>query len=292
MKNNNYYCHWIIQLKMEQQSPCPQHEKEEEKRGESFYHGKKMSKTHCNLRCLSGQVIIVDGPIGAGKSTLVKSLGRKLKKEGFEKVKIYPEVVDHTLKTLFINNLNKETREIKERNVYAFPFQMDQIRNRHQVYKDAFDNADRGGISIVERSYTGDGVFANMQRESGNITKEGWEIYKNRAKDITQYEPLMTVYLKVTPEEAYDRTMRRNSVGETGYTMDYFKELNKKYDEMMKTLPEYMLLEIDWNKKNELELIIDELISEGGDNQYSYLLDETCLNVLDKMVELFQKRIQ
>ncbi len=192
------------------------------------------------FRC---QIICLEGIISAGKSTLGKSLAYFLNHNGF-KAKYFAEYVNDDLLGMFLEDQKKN----------AFWFQTVMLIKRIQIYKEAKKFAENGGISIVDRSLPGDFTFAKMQKLNGNISKSQWKVYvKMIEKESPEMpEPLLTVFLKVSPEVAFERLKKRGNQAEIdGYTIDYFKQLDKVYKESFKQTG-LSQIAIDWEHNLEI----------------------------------------
>ncbi len=192
------------------------------------------------FRC---QIICLEGIISAGKSTLGKSLSHFLNNNGF-KAKYFAEYVNEDLLGMFLNDQKKN----------AFWFQTVMLIKRIQIYKEAKLYSQGGGIAIVDRSLPGDFTFAKMQKINGNISDIQWKAYikmiENESSEMP--EPLLTVFLKVSPEVAFDRLKKRGNKAEIeGYTIDYFKQLDNVYKESFKQTG-LSQISIDWEHNLEI----------------------------------------
>lgn len=200
------------------------------------------------FRC---QIICLEGIISAGKSTLGKSLAYFLNSNGF-KAKYFAEYVNDDLLGMFLEDQKKN----------AFWFQTIMLVKRIQIYKEAKKFADNGGIAIVDRSLPGDFTFAKMQKLNGNISDSQWKVYtKMIEKESPEMpEPLLTVFLKVSPEVAFERLKKRGNQAEIeGYTIEYFKQLDVVYDESFRQTG---LSQISVNWEHNLELTPNGRISD------------------------------
>jgi deoxyadenosine/deoxycytidine kinase len=204
-------------------------------------------------RSLIGSIICIEGLVGAGKSTLGKKLCQYLKSQNLN-VKFYPEFVNKDLLKLYINDMKK----------YAFSFQVIMLRERLRVYKEAYEFANTGGISIIDRSLVGDYTFARMQYEKKFFSLNEWEVYLSMLKQESSYQPSIILYLNCESTVAFERMKKRGIQSEIdGYTLDYFNDLNSSYEN---TLAENnaRVHKLDWNKssnvdKEVLNSVIDEI---------------------------------
>mmetsp|Transcript_20431 Transcript_20431/g.48376 ORF Transcript_20431/g.48376 Transcript_20431/m.48376 type:complete len:342 (-) Transcript_20431:37-1062(-) len=193
-----------------------------------------MAETGC-------KVIIVEGNISAGKSTLCKALSHELN---------YVLYLEPTVENPFLEPYYKEPKK------YALPMQLWLLKQRFITYVRALKYAmdpetDLKGV-ILDRSIFSDIVFAEKNFKDGNFTREGYDYYlKLRAQMLEALpEPHIVVYLDVDPLECYNRIhkMRQRSC-EDGIPLEYLAGLDECYKnfvaEMRKT--HAAVFEIEWN---------------------------------------------
>ena len=131
------------------------------------------------------------------------------------------------------------------------------------MYIDALEFVKSGGIAILDRSFLGNKVFAEVQRNAGNISEEEFKIYESVFRDIRDFpDPDYIVYLMVDPRMNVVRCNRRNrSTEASSYTLDYFQSLNDTYDDVMAEMDDTQnIIRLDWTE----ELPTDELQLNGA----------------------------
>lgn len=203
------------------------------------------------LRHLRGSIILIEGIIGAGKSTLGASLHRALSRAGIA-CEFFEENVDPKLLELFLSDKQK----------YAFAMQTVLLVQRQKTYMKAIQFARReNGVSIVDRSLYGDIAFAKMHYKSGRIDAKEWAVYESLISNSPLPQPSYILYLDVTPEVALGRIQSRNRGSEAAsYNVEYLQELGSSYREAMSAsvLPISIL---DWNKVRTMEedSLLDEI---------------------------------
>lgn len=146
-------------------------------------------------------IIMVEGIIGAGKTTFCKFLGEALKAKGRDVVIIYEPVTDNDKAlSLFLSDCEK----------YAFFFQIHMLHKRLKLYEDALKLKQDGKIVIVDRSIKGDSVFEKYFYEKGSITEKEHQYYIDTVKEKTcEIEnPDMILYLDVDIPDSLDRIKR------------------------------------------------------------------------------------
>jgi len=200
-----------------------------------------------------GKVIVLEGLIGVGKSTLGRSLESYLSKNGVEVIWM-PEPVNSKLLDLYISDMTK----------YAFPFQVIIARERIQMYKEAKRYAEEGKVVIIDRGLPGDLAFAYMQKDKGFFTEKEWEVYRDLISNDKIERPDAIIYLDCTSETAWRRIQQRGIFSEkNGYNRRYLKDLSDSYE---KSLVNHKCFRIDWNE--------DQLV------QNNILDDRICFEIL------------
>nr|QBK90819.1 MAG: deoxynucleoside kinase [Pithovirus LCPAC201] len=223
----------------------------------------RMSNEARKWACLRGHVITIEGLIGAGKSTLGRSLVAYLKGLGLDAT-FYSEFVHLPLLEQYIGDMKK----------YGYGFQIIMVKERLRIYKIASEAAKRGIIAIVDRCMLGDIAFAKMLYDQGIIKEDEWNIYLSLIKKEKIIEPSLTVYLNCSAKEAYRRMVSRSNDAEvSGYTLEYFQRLEKSYEQIIYGVKP-PLRRIDWEepRKTYVEKINQE--------KKHYLFDLECEKVL------------
>jgi len=185
-----------------------------------------------------GIVLVLEGCIGAGKTTLGRSLEQYFNDHGI-KCKFFNEVKDEEMLDLYLKDMEK----------YAFTFQYDMVRMRIQMYEEALKFSQEGGLSIVDRGMLGDMSFARKQRDKGFITAEEYNVYMSKIRRAHLAIPDITLYLKMSPELAFKRMIKRGIPGEVnGYTLEYFRELEQAHENTFNDYKEIKITEIPWTE--------------------------------------------
>lgn len=212
---------------------------------------------------LRGKELILEGLIGAGKSTMGQSLEKYLNSLGL-KAKYFAEFLHKPLLDLYLDNMEK----------YAFPFQVIIARERLQIYSKARRFSKKGGISIIDRGLLGDLTFARMQKEKGFISPSEYETYLSLLNHKENPEPYLTIFLECSPQTAFERMKKRNHSSEvSGYTLEYFEQLNSAYAESLKA-QNLSYLRLPWDGQQNLNL-----------DQNNVLPSETCKHILTQIVK-------
>jgi deoxyadenosine/deoxycytidine kinase len=223
----------------------------------------RMSNQARKWSALRGHVITIEGLIGAGKSTIGRSLVKYLKGLGL-KAKFYSEFMHQPLLAQYIQDMGK----------YGYSFQVIMVRERLRIYQKASDDAKTGVIAIVDRCILGDLAFAKMLYDREIITPDEWKIYLSLIRREKIIEPSLTIYLNCSAEESFRRMVERSNNAEVkGYTLDYFKKLEKSYNQIITGINP-PLKRVDWETPRDTHLK-----KINGNNQ-AYVSDSVCQEIL------------
>jgi deoxyadenosine/deoxycytidine kinase len=151
---------------------------------------------------MSARIIVIEGIIGAGKSTLAKVIGQALG------LHVMEESVDsNPYLDLFYEDPKR----------YAFPMQMHMLMRRHAQQQEASWRCLNGAKGVIlDRSLPGDRVFAKLHRDEGNISQLEWETYEMAFDIMTNalIPPRLLVYLDVPVTDALLRIEKRGREAE------------------------------------------------------------------------------
>ena len=233
----------------------------------------KKSNENRRWSCLRGHVITIEGLIGAGKSTLGRSLVQYLTNIGLD-AKFYSEFVHLPLLEQYISNMSK----------YGYSFQIIMVRERLRIYRVAMEAADRGEISIIDRCMLGDVAFARMLHQQKILSDDEWSTYLSLIKKDEIIEPSLTVYLDCSAKEAFNRMLSRSNQAEvTGYSLEYFEHLEKSYQEIISAINP-PLIKVDWEIPRQTKMNLDIATMNGSlHNNKSSLHDDDCRSVLSEI---------
>jgi len=205
---------------------------------------------------LKNKLLIVEGNIGAGKSTILKILG------GVLNVSIIPEPTEkwqnvkdgHNVLDLFY----KDTKR------WAYTFQSYAFLTRlNALFEEQKKASSPEQIFILERSvYCDRFCFAKNCFEAGLMTALEWHIYKEWFAWLVQNfapRPHGFIYLRTDPTVAHARTSRRHRQEEDGIKLDYLQALHDKHEDWLVnkkevgTLQDIPVLVLDCNPDFEFD---------------------------------------
>lgn len=209
-------------------------------------------------------MIVLAGTIGAGKSSLTAMLSDYLNSEAF-----YESVDDNEVLPLFYADPNK----------YAFLLQIYFLNKRFELIKRALTNEN----NVLDRSIYEDSLLFHLNADLGRATDTEVRVYDELLANMLEELPYaahkkhpdLLVHIRVSFETMLARIQKRGREYEqlefdpTLY--DYYKELNRRYDQWFEDYNESPKIQIDGDKYNFVEdpqaaemvlKMIDEKIAE------------------------------
>lgn len=196
-------------------------------------------------------MIVVDGVVGVGKSTLMNILVE----EGY--VPFREPVEDNPILDKFYY----------DRKRYSFPLQVFFLNKRFKQIQEASLIKN----SILDRSIYGDVIFAKMLCDNGDMEKDEFDLYKELLENMLEHlkAPKLLIYLEASVGEAVNRIKKRGRDYEQIVEIDYWEHLNKEYTEYFKNYDKSPILKINVDnldfennmedRKKVLELIHEKL---------------------------------
>ena len=172
-------------------------------------------------------VVVIDGIIGAGKSSLIDILREELTKRGW-RVTVVKEPVDSWKETGILQRFYADPKR------WAYHFQTtafhDRVAENIKMYEEHGEETD---IFLLERSPFTDTLFMELLHETGVIDdlemadyRRWWSLWYK----VMPYQPSVFIYLKPDVEVCMKRLRGRNRDGEGGISLEYQQLLGKKHD--------------------------------------------------------------
>ena len=192
-------------------------------------------------------VIVLSGPIGAGKSSLTSILAKYLGTKPF-----YESVDNNPVLPLFYADPKK----------YAFLLQVFFLNTRFRSIKDALTDDN----NVLDRSIYEDALFFQMNADIGRATKEEvatyYELLNNmmsELKHMPKKNPDLLVHIKVSYDTMIKRIQKRGRPYEQlsydATLEDYYKRLLRYYKPWYEKYDYSPKMEIDGDK---LDFMTDE----------------------------------
>lgn len=225
-----------------------------------------------------GEIVEVEGVIGAGKTTAVRIIGAAFNlRPLYEPVKTNPYLDDF----------------YADQKRYALIMQVELLVRRYGLQMMAAAEAmTLGGWSgaVLDRSLRGDRVFAKLHRLYGNIDDRGWATYEQLFDSLITplHAPATIVFLDTRPEVALERVQQRNRSAETNLQLDYLKDLRKGYLDLICEIENDMaqwangtdVITVPWNSDYQpMDVVLDKLGSKFGKQPNREAVDK----VVDEM---------
>lgn len=166
----------------------------------------------------------IEGIIGCGKTTFAREIGKRLNFQVIEE-----PVSDNPYLEVFYKDPAK----------HATMMQIYLLHRRYALQKAAaLVSLGVGQFSgaILDRSLSGDRVFAKLHMQAGNISELDWNTYEMCYNVMchTLLPPTRLIFLDVQPETAYQRMKTRSREAESSVPLEYLQGLRSGYQELLK----------------------------------------------------------
>jgi len=175
-------------------------------------------------------MLVIDGVVGVGKSTLMKILSEK-----YSLIPFREPVVNNPILEKFYH----------DRSRYSFPLQIFFLNKR----LDQLNEAAQSTGAVLDRSIYGDLIFAKMLCDNDELSKEEYSIYHELFDNMSEHmpKPKLLIYLDISVDNAIKRIEKRGRDYELITEKDYWKELNKNYTEFFRSYNYSPILKINVN---------------------------------------------
>jgi deoxyadenosine/deoxycytidine kinase len=172
------------------------------------------------LHKLKGNVVTVDGVVGAGKSTFCQRMATLLALSGIKCI-VHQEYLSASYLGLLLNNRPR----------YTFGFQVFMLAKRMETYRTALGQIAADTVILIDRSLYGDWAFASLALDMGYINNEEYQVYMGLLKEVLidckLGGPHLPIYLSVPPSVAMYRIEDRNrSLEPTSYDTTFLDNLD------------------------------------------------------------------
>jgi NADH dehydrogenase (ubiquinone) 1 alpha subcomplex subunit 10 len=219
----------------------------------------------------NSKLIVVDGPISAGKTHLCRDLAKRLGMRYFEEAgNTYFQETRYDGKVLpdwkwnFFTDLNKFYEDPKSACGHSSRLQYVITMARFYQYINCLLHMlGTGQGVIVERSPYSNWAFKDALLEMGYMTPQFHHYMGEVERKAFErlLPPHMVIYLDISPEESYKRIQDSGSPAEKKVDPEYLTSLDKH---MKKYLPELnrenntVTVQYDWTKYGDVEQILDD----------------------------------
>ncbi len=192
--------------------------------------------------------IVIEGPIGVGKTTLVKALARR-----FAARTVYEIVEENPFLANFYQDKNK----------FAFQTQLFFLLSRFKQQQELFQQDLFKQFTVSDYLFAKDRIFASITLDPNELGLYE-RIYQHLGPQVMK--PDLVVYLQARQEVLLGRIKKRGREFERKFDPDYLAELSRTYNDFFHRYEESPLLivntsEVDYSE-NEADL--DDLIKQMG----------------------------
>lgn len=181
------------------------------------------------------KVVVVEGLIGSGKTTLSRELGQAL-----DALTLFEpdEKGDGGGGNPYLADYYADPKR------WSFVLQVHQLQARYRMHLQAQWHAMQGmGHAVLDRSYFGDTAFARLQLHDGNMSQREFDTYASIYHAMTAGVLLPSICIRVmaTPESCARRVAKRmeketGRVCEQAIDIEYLKGLEREIDHMVNVL--------------------------------------------------------
>lgn len=200
----------------------------------------------------------VAGLIGAGKSTLTKSLADRLGyKAYFEPVETNPYLAD------FYKDISR----------WTFNMQMFLLAHRFRQHQEVIwdsSHAESGGV-VQDRTIYEDTIFARIHNQDGLMDDRDYTTYSSHFNIMKRYlvYPDLLVYLHVPPDLAFERIKMRSRDVESGIPMEYLVKLYNGYEQFAEEMDRYCpVLRLDWTEFRSTDEVLQQIQEKVRKNEH------------------------
>ena len=181
------------------------------------------------------KMISIEGNIGAGKSSLLRAVRKRLEHEDRKDIILLEEPIEEWKKvTDGFNNIIQLFYHAPQ--LYAYTFQtLVAITTMRALHKALSDNPD-AKVVLCERSlFSSRQVFAEALYEDGSMNDIEMGVYNQLFNDdvITWMYPEEMIYIKVQPESCLQRVKLRDRKGEGNIDIEWLREYQGYYEKAL-----------------------------------------------------------
>lgn len=184
--------------------------------------------------------IVVDGIIGAGKTTVARMVSEHLNIPMFEELKndALGNTIEHRMLDRFYADQSRWSAII-------------QVMFLNERFRDLKEIENSGNFAILDRSIYGDEIFAKTINKRGNMQDDELQIYQELLHNMLEHinPPKLLIYLDVTIDTAMERIRKRHRGTEADMIpRDYMVDLRDTYEEWYNEFDLCPKIRIDLNE--------------------------------------------
>ncbi|MBI2988748.1 MAG: deoxynucleoside kinase [Deltaproteobacteria bacterium] len=207
-------------------------------------------------RMTKKKYIVVEGPIGVGKTSLAKILAAE-----FQARTVFEKVDDNPFLPRFY----------EDRETYAFQNQLFFLLSRYQQQQELIQQELFNQNTVADYLFAKDKIFATLtlSSEELNLYQQIYQLLDTRVP-----KPDLVVYLQARPEVLYKRIKKRDKSYEKSITPDYLEEVAQAYNQFFFHYEEGPLLVVNTSgidfvgSSEDLADLIKEINNMGSGTQH------------------------
>lgn len=171
---------------------------------------------------------ILEGNIGAGKTTFLNIIKSHLP---------HVTIVDEPLASWDNKAHGQSLLEQFYKDTPRWAFTMEMFTLMCRVKEHIKEQASTNHALVMERSiYSGYYCFALNSYQQGFMSELEWEIHKNWFDYLVKdrcHHPHGFIYLRTSPQRAYERTKKRNRSGEETIPLAYLQQIHDRLESFL-----------------------------------------------------------
>lgn len=173
------------------------------------------------------QYIVIEGNIGAGKTTLTKAFC-----DQFDAIGLYEQFVDNPFLPLFYENPKK----------YALQLELSFLLERIQQMNEEMGSTLFHSAIIADYYLKKSLIFA-----AETLSSNDYELYSRIFKGLTGNlpEPNLYIYLHQNPEQLLKNIAKRGRTYESNISAEYLSNIQKSYFRFFKQIQNYPIVVVD-----------------------------------------------
>jgi len=227
-------------------------------------------KNYINKGEFCNMSIVVDGIIGAGKTTVAKMVSEHLDIPMFEELKNddLENTIEHRMLDRFYADQSRWSAII-------------QVMFLNERFRDLKTIENSNQFAILDRSIYGDEIFAKTINKRGNMTDDELTIYQELLHNMLEHinPPKLLIYLDVSIDTAMERIRKRHRGTEADMIPeDYMIDLRETYEEWYSEFNLCPKIRIDLN--------------ESAVDEHGELIPRVQEKILKAVVQAYEKSNQ
>lgn len=203
--------------------------------------------------------IIVEGTVGAGKTTFINCLSQRLSLEP-----LY-ELTDQRLVQILEKFYADPTK-------WGFQLQIYFLTKRFEQMKIGCEKMN----VIMDRSIFCDHIFPRVLLKRGEMTELEYSVYKELHDQLVGLSspPQLMIYLRCSTQTAIDRIKKRGRLWELQIDRGYWETLNQEYESFFSqyNLSTLLIVNTDLFDENfgQIDSVIEQVLKDHGRSVYEY----------------------